>query len=249
MRTASQLIRSGLHDVVVTYVTLGGFDTHAQQPDAHRGLLRQLSEAVRALLSELQSSGDLQRTTVMAFSEFGRRVEKTPARVRITVRAGPDVPGRRPSGPGCTVSDRTLRTCRTAICSFPPIFGKFTRRCWNAGWKSIPPRFCWDVFSPWTSFLPEQACLCHSLHFCWRAQLTHQRVKLVVATAGVVVAVMLMLVQLGIREGRWTTASQFAADYSRPRAGQPPHQNHLRLCHLPSHTAVSPARSRGSQYR
>ena len=33
------------------------------------------------------------------------------------------------------------------------------------------------------------------------SQLTHQRVKLVVATAGVVVAVMLMLVQLGIREG------------------------------------------------
>jgi len=73
LRTVSQLIRSGLQTSVY-YVTLGGFDTHAQQPDAHRGLLRQLSEAVRALLSELQSSGDLQRTTVMAFSEFGRRV-------------------------------------------------------------------------------------------------------------------------------------------------------------------------------
>ncbi|MFN9218219.1 MAG: ABC transporter permease DevC [Planctomyces sp.] len=39
-----------------------------------------------------------------------------------------------------------------------------------------------------------------SFMLAW-AQLTHQRVKLVVATAGVVVAVMLMLVQLGIREG------------------------------------------------
>lgn len=39
-----------------------------------------------------------------------------------------------------------------------------------------------------------------SFFLAW-AQLTHQRVKLVVATAGVVVAVMLMLVQLGIREG------------------------------------------------
>ncbi len=40
-----------------------------------------------------------------------------------------------------------------------------------------------------------------STFFIAWAQLTHQRVKLLVATAGVVVAVMLMLVQLGIREG------------------------------------------------
>jgi putative ABC transport system permease protein len=48
------------------------------------------------------------------------------------------------------------------------------------------------------------------------AQLTHQRVKLVVATAGVVVAVMLMLVQLGIREGAMENsvaiARRFTAD-------------------------------------
>jgi putative ABC transport system permease protein len=48
------------------------------------------------------------------------------------------------------------------------------------------------------------------------AQLTHQRVKLVVACAGVVVAVMLMLVQLGIREGAMDNsvaiARRFTAD-------------------------------------
>ncbi|MFM8729609.1 MAG: DUF1501 domain-containing protein, partial [Planctomycetaceae bacterium] len=88
LRTVSQLIRSGLQTSVY-YVTLGGFDTHAQQPDAHRGLLRQLSEAVRALLSELQSSGDLQRTTVMAFSEFGRRVGENASEGTDHGTAGP----------------------------------------------------------------------------------------------------------------------------------------------------------------
>jgi uncharacterized protein (DUF1501 family) len=84
----SQLIRSGLQTSVY-YVTLGGFDTHAQQPDAHRGLLRQLSEAVQALLSELRGSGDLQRTTVMAFSEFGRRVEENASEGTDHGTAGP----------------------------------------------------------------------------------------------------------------------------------------------------------------
>ncbi|MFN4919830.1 MAG: DUF1501 domain-containing protein [Planctomyces sp.] len=88
LRTVSQLIRSGLQTSVY-YVTLGGFDTHAQQPDAHRGLLRQLSEAVQALLSELRSSGDLQRTTVMAFSEFGRRVEENASEGTDHGTAGP----------------------------------------------------------------------------------------------------------------------------------------------------------------
>ena len=48
------------------------------------------------------------------------------------------------------------------------------------------------------------------------AQLTHQRIKLFVATSGVVVAVMLMLVQLGIREGAMDNsvaiARRFTAD-------------------------------------
>jgi len=88
LRTVSQLIRSGLQTSVY-YVTLGGFDTHAQQPDAHRGLLRQLSEAVQALLSELRGSGDLQRTTVMAFSEFGRRVEENASEGTDHGTAGP----------------------------------------------------------------------------------------------------------------------------------------------------------------
>ncbi|MEY3176129.1 MAG: hypothetical protein RLZZ436_4043 [Planctomycetota bacterium] len=73
LKNISKLIRSGL-DTSLYYTTLAGFDTHAQQPDAHRSLLRQLGDSVQALLNELQESGDADRVTVLAFSEFGRRV-------------------------------------------------------------------------------------------------------------------------------------------------------------------------------
>lgn len=75
LKNISKLIRSGL-DTTLYYTTLAGFDTHASQPDAHRALLRQAGDAIKALLDELQESGDGDRVTVLAFSEFGRRVEE-----------------------------------------------------------------------------------------------------------------------------------------------------------------------------
>jgi uncharacterized protein (DUF1501 family) len=67
------LIRSGLQTNVY-YVTLDGFDTHAQQPAAHASLLSQWSDALGAFVNYLSESGDMERTLVMTFSEFGRRV-------------------------------------------------------------------------------------------------------------------------------------------------------------------------------
>lgn len=75
LQTVSRLIQSGL-TTSIYYVTLNGFDTHSQQPDLHAALLRQLGEAVAALLNELKESGDSARTAVLCFSEFGRRVEE-----------------------------------------------------------------------------------------------------------------------------------------------------------------------------
>ena len=69
----SQLIVSGF-STRVYYVTLDGFDTHAQQPIAHAALLRQWSEAQAALLKVLKERGHADRVLVMTFSEFGRRV-------------------------------------------------------------------------------------------------------------------------------------------------------------------------------
>ena len=88
MRNISRLIRSGL-DTSLYYTSLSGFDTHASQPDAHRSLLRQLGDAVKALLDELQESGDGERVTVLAFSEFGRRVAENASAGTDHGTAGP----------------------------------------------------------------------------------------------------------------------------------------------------------------
>ena len=48
----------------------------------------------------------------------------------------------------------------------------------------------------------------NSFGVAWR-QLSHQKMKLAAAAAGVVVAVMLMLVQLGIRQGAMDNSVSF----------------------------------------
>ncbi len=75
LQTVARLISSGLHTSVY-YVQLNGFDTHSQQPDAHQGLLRQLGDSVKAFLDDIDRLEQSERVTVMAFSEFGRRVEQ-----------------------------------------------------------------------------------------------------------------------------------------------------------------------------
>jgi uncharacterized protein (DUF1501 family) len=58
----------------VYYVTLGGFDTHTTQDRRHAGLLQELSMGIGSFVKDLQALGHLDRTLVMTFSEFGRRV-------------------------------------------------------------------------------------------------------------------------------------------------------------------------------
>ncbi|HEY3242916.1 MAG TPA: DUF1501 domain-containing protein [Phycisphaerae bacterium] len=58
----------------VYYVSLGGFDTHSNQAARHRQLLEQLGSALQAFVAALKESGHWDRTLVMTFSEFGRRV-------------------------------------------------------------------------------------------------------------------------------------------------------------------------------
>lgn len=58
----------------VYYVSLGGFDTHAGQLGRHARVLREGSAALAAFVNALRISGDSERTLVMTFSEFGRRV-------------------------------------------------------------------------------------------------------------------------------------------------------------------------------
>lgn len=73
LSTIAQLIVSEFATRVY-YVTLDGFDTHAQQPAAHSALLRQWAEALSAFHQRLNQAGQSDRALVLTFSEFGRRV-------------------------------------------------------------------------------------------------------------------------------------------------------------------------------
>ncbi len=68
-----RMIRAGL-DTSVYYVSMGGFDTHANQLGSHNNLIRTFSDAVKAFMDGLKEDGLLDRVLLMTFSEFGRRV-------------------------------------------------------------------------------------------------------------------------------------------------------------------------------
>ena len=71
----SRLIAGGM-PTRIYYLSLGGFDTHTQQTDAHARLLKEMGDAVTAFLADLKAQGNLGRVTLMTFSEFGRRVKE-----------------------------------------------------------------------------------------------------------------------------------------------------------------------------
>jgi uncharacterized protein (DUF1501 family) len=75
LRTVAQLIDAQLKTRIY-YVELDGFDTHSQQAAAHASLLTEFSGAVNAFIGDLNQHGHGDRVVVMAFSEFGRRVEE-----------------------------------------------------------------------------------------------------------------------------------------------------------------------------
>ena len=71
----------------VGYVTIGGFDTHADQDTKtttalghHSGLLTDLAEGLAALYSDLTAHGMADDVIVMTWSEFGRRVHENGSR-------------------------------------------------------------------------------------------------------------------------------------------------------------------------
>jgi uncharacterized protein (DUF1501 family) len=73
LKTVAKMIAAEL-PTRVYYVTLTGFDTHASQFNRHAALLQELSQALATFHRDLKARGHLDRTLVMTFSEFGRRV-------------------------------------------------------------------------------------------------------------------------------------------------------------------------------
>ncbi|RIH86602.1 hypothetical protein Mterra_01384 [Calidithermus terrae] len=75
MADVARMITGGLGSSVY-YTTLGGWDTHAGQPPRQAELLGYLAQTLAAFRQDLRAIGRDKDVLVMAFSEFGRRVEE-----------------------------------------------------------------------------------------------------------------------------------------------------------------------------
>ncbi|HEY0009334.1 MAG TPA: DUF1501 domain-containing protein, partial [Tepidisphaeraceae bacterium] len=75
LRTIAAMIRGSL-PTRVYYVSLGGFDTHANQDGRHDNLMQQLNQGIGAFWKDMKDQKNEQRVLMMCFSEFGRRVQQ-----------------------------------------------------------------------------------------------------------------------------------------------------------------------------
>ncbi|MCH2045532.1 MAG: DUF1501 domain-containing protein [Saprospiraceae bacterium] len=79
LKQVAELIISG-SNTEVYYVTLGGFDTHANQKPQQERLLKAYAESVSAFVKDLKANDKWKDTLIMNFSEFGRRVKENGSR-------------------------------------------------------------------------------------------------------------------------------------------------------------------------
>ena len=83
----------------IFFVSLEGFDTHADQGGPHSKLLGDLADSVTTFFRTLKTTGNDQRVRLMTFSEFGRRVQENSSRgtdhgaASCMFVAGPSVKG------------------------------------------------------------------------------------------------------------------------------------------------------------
>ncbi len=75
LKVLAEAIVQGL-GLRVGYVTLGGFDTHANQQNTHNILMKTLADGLSAFYTDLAKHGKADNVVVMTWSEFGRRVEE-----------------------------------------------------------------------------------------------------------------------------------------------------------------------------
>ncbi|MBJ2174933.1 DUF1501 domain-containing protein [Aureibaculum sp. A20] len=78
LKTTAEFINSGL-DTKVFYTSLGGFDTHANQPNKQKQLLKVYAEGIESFVKDLKKNETFKDTLILTFSEFGRRVQQNAA--------------------------------------------------------------------------------------------------------------------------------------------------------------------------
>jgi uncharacterized protein (DUF1501 family) len=88
LRTVARLIKGGI-GTRVFYAIQGGYDTHVYQLGRHAELLGEFAGAVGTFLDDLAGAKLADRVVVLAFSEFGRRVEENGSKGTDHGTAGP----------------------------------------------------------------------------------------------------------------------------------------------------------------
>ncbi|MEM7306812.1 MAG: DUF1501 domain-containing protein [Planctomycetota bacterium] len=88
LRAAAALVRGDVGARVLS-VELRGFDTHSSQRSPHNTLMRRLDHGLSAFLRDLGSGEETRDVVVLAFSEFGRRVQENGSRGTDHGAAGP----------------------------------------------------------------------------------------------------------------------------------------------------------------
>jgi uncharacterized protein (DUF1501 family) len=88
LELVAKLLRSG-SQTRIFYTVQGGYDTHSAQLYTHSQLLREFSDAVKSFLDDLKSAKLDDRVVLLAFSEFGRRVQENDSQGTDHGTAGP----------------------------------------------------------------------------------------------------------------------------------------------------------------
>lgn len=78
LKTTAEFINSHLESKVY-YVSMGGFDTHANQANKQSSLLKTYSESMEVFIKDLKQNDTFKDTLILTFSEFGRRVKQNAA--------------------------------------------------------------------------------------------------------------------------------------------------------------------------
>ncbi|MFN0148982.1 MAG: DUF1501 domain-containing protein [Dehalococcoidia bacterium] len=75
LQLLAETIIGGL-GIRVGHITLGGFDTHNNEPEEHADLMTTLDEGLSAFYADLAAQGRAGDVMVLTWSEFGRRVQE-----------------------------------------------------------------------------------------------------------------------------------------------------------------------------
>ncbi len=67
-------------DTKIYYLSLTGFDTHANQQNQQTRLLKQYADGMKAFVSDLKANRLMDDVLILTFSEFGRRVKQNASR-------------------------------------------------------------------------------------------------------------------------------------------------------------------------